>query len=120
MKAVGGAIKNAADAHPDWRIDRRFIYSASKRAAGTLTAEWPEVLAARLARRQERNPRRSVIRGPRRGDVSGLQRRSPLKTVWKMLAAEAGKAKQAGDVDRLAEIVGALRLIAEFQRREAE
>jgi hypothetical protein len=46
MRIIEGAIKNATDAHPDWQIDPRFAKSIAKRAAGTLTAQWPDVLAA--------------------------------------------------------------------------
>jgi hypothetical protein len=46
LKMIEGAVKNAMDAHPDWSIDRRFAKSIAKRSAGTLSAQWPEVLAA--------------------------------------------------------------------------
>src|SRR3990167_6188372 len=66
MRAVRGAVKNASDAHPNWKLDRRFVNSVAKRAAGTLTAEWHEVLAARLARRQERKAEHARTSAPRR------------------------------------------------------
>src|SRR5258708_36230971 len=46
MRAVEGAVLNVADAHGRPR-DRYIARSIAKRAAGTLTASWPEVLAAR-------------------------------------------------------------------------
>lgn len=46
FRIVEGAIENAIHAHPDWAIDPRFVHSISKRAVGTATAVWPELLAA--------------------------------------------------------------------------
>src|SRR5260370_35193289 len=46
LRVVEGAVLNAADAHGRPR-DRYIARSIAKRAAGTLTASWPEVLAAR-------------------------------------------------------------------------
>lgn len=46
FKAVHGAALNAADAHPDWNITPVMARSIAKRAAGTLAAGLPQVLAA--------------------------------------------------------------------------
>ena len=46
LRIVEGAVKNALDAHPDQMVRPNFARSVAKRAAGTLTAAWPEVLAA--------------------------------------------------------------------------
>ena len=46
MRAVSGAVKNVADAHPDWNLDPRAAESIAKRAAGTLVSQWDAVLAA--------------------------------------------------------------------------
>ena len=45
LRIVEGAVHNATDAH---KMDRNefMARSIAKRAAGTLTAQWPEVLAA--------------------------------------------------------------------------
>jgi hypothetical protein len=45
LRIVEGAVLNAADAHAKPR-DEQFARSIAKRAAGTLTAQWPDVLAA--------------------------------------------------------------------------
>ena len=47
LRIVEGAVKNAIDAHPGWNVPHNFARSVAKRAAGTLTAQWPDVLAAR-------------------------------------------------------------------------
>lgn len=118
MKAVRGAVKNTADAHPEWRIDRRFAGSVAKRAAGTLTAEWPEVLAARLARRQERVAAGAVRRRPRRVGVLPRPSSHPLKSLWRELSRKAGAAKRAGRAEVAAGLVEALRLVARAQQME--
>lgn len=46
FRAVAGAVRNAADGHPKWRISRVMAHSIAKRATGTLTAQMREVLAA--------------------------------------------------------------------------
>lgn len=46
LRIVEGAIKNAAHAHEEIKVSPRHRRSIAKRAAGTLTAQWPEVLAA--------------------------------------------------------------------------
>jgi len=46
FRIIEGAVKNATDAHPGWDIDPRFASSIAKRAVGTVTAVWPELLAA--------------------------------------------------------------------------
>lgn len=45
LRIVAGAVKNAADAH-GVALPKSFARSVAKRLAGTLTAQWPEVLAA--------------------------------------------------------------------------
>lgn len=49
LRIVEGACKNATDAHPMLEISPRHRRSIAKRAAGTLTANWPDVLAAKNA-----------------------------------------------------------------------
>ena len=46
VRIIAGACDNAAHAHPDWYIDPRLYRSIAKRAAGTLLAAMPDVLAA--------------------------------------------------------------------------
>lgn len=47
LRMIEGAVKNALDAHPDYATMPRdkLARSIAKRAAGTLTAAWPEMLA---------------------------------------------------------------------------
>ena len=42
---IGGAIDNALHAHPNFKMDMDLKESIIKRAVGTLTSQWPDVLA---------------------------------------------------------------------------
>ena len=57
LRIVEGAVKNASDAHPEVLISPRLKRSIAKRAAGTLTAQWPDVLAARASSERSRSLR---------------------------------------------------------------
>ena len=46
VRIIAGACENASHGHPDWYIDPRLARSIAKRAAGTLMAAMPDVLAA--------------------------------------------------------------------------
>lgn len=45
LRIVEGAVKNTFDAHPEVEDKSRFARSVAKRAVGTLTAQFGEVLA---------------------------------------------------------------------------
>jgi len=48
MRMVAGAVRTTAKVHPNWTLaDPRTARSIAKRAAGTLTSQWREVLAAK-------------------------------------------------------------------------
>ena len=46
LKIIEGAVKNAADAHPEFNYSPKLARSIAKRAVGTLSAQLAEVLAA--------------------------------------------------------------------------
>lgn len=47
LRIIEGAIKNAGDAHPEIKqLTPRMVRSIAKRAAGTLSSQWAEVLTA--------------------------------------------------------------------------
>lgn len=133
LRIVRGAVKNAADAHPRWRIDPRFGYSVAKRAAGTLMAQWPEVLA--LVRASDRGDVPSTLgsvaplsgqptdSGKRGGKLHGLSasarehrasenRRDALPRLRKQLTRLVGPAKWAEQNERAAALIDVLRLIS--------
>lgn len=45
LRIIEGAVLNAGHAHPEWKISPVMARSIAKRASGTLTAAWPDVLA---------------------------------------------------------------------------
>jgi hypothetical protein len=125
MRAVEGAVKNAVDHHPDWEIDPRFRRSIAKRAAGTLTAGWPDTLAAARAVRQtdgasefSRSPSpknvTSVHRGFGQGSRLSASRRDPLLALRQRLTAQIKPAKDAGQTERAEALIDVLRIIAEM------
>lgn len=123
MRAVSGAVKNAADAHPDWEIDRRFAGSIAKRAAGTLTAGWPDVLAARdvssgkggvLAVRETRPV--VLLRAPKAR--RGGRQLAPLNRLHDYLGYLAGKAGREGNAERCEALRDALRAVAKVRKGE--
>lgn len=106
LKIIEGAVKNVADAHGH-EYDPYLARSIAKRAAGTLTARWPDVLAIASSHASSDSadggtpahagrPRGSQLgKGPERGPPH-VARRSPLHKLWKRFALEVGKAKRAG------------------------
>lgn len=124
LRAIAGAVRNAAHAH---RMDmpKNFARSVAKRATGTLTAQWPDVLAATANRRQEGLRDRLISRGPRGSDLSrglsegdGLRllRLSPIRFVWKRYAAGMWKIKHKGTAEQYAAHVRVLKLLDDAQR----
>lgn len=122
LRIVEGAVKNAADAHPNIVLTKTFARSVAKRAAGTLTAGWPEVLATvassdLMDAQTPMHPSRGTeIRASvfRRGPSQPL-RRSPLRKLWGRLSYLAGQAARSGQTERYETIVEILRIVAEMQ-----
>lgn len=125
LRAVEGAVKNAAHAHAGALLPHNFARSVAKRAAGTLTAQWPEVLAAGFDRPSDRvgadiswtaRPRRAQdLQRDGRGS-SHLPRRSPLPMLWKALSAKIRPLREAGQHERADAFVDVLKMIAAIQR----
>src|ERR1700753_2223904 len=46
LRIIEGAVKSASDAHPGIKVKERHRRSIAKRAAGMVTAQWPELLSA--------------------------------------------------------------------------
>jgi hypothetical protein len=129
LRAVEGAVKNAADAHPEMKFDRRFARSVAKRAAGTLTAQWPDVLAAREVPSETPDPgavrtaRRSWPVSPgcnagRRGarlPTAG----APLRRLWAQIAVKMRDVKR--DTPELAPAyIDVLKMIDKLRRCRLE
>lgn len=118
LRIVEGAVKNAADGHGlTW--PHNFARSIAKRAAGTLTAQWPEVLAAKTpSDRDGGSP--PYTNHPRVPEISrhSVRRartfqgpRSPLDQLWKDISKQCGAAKRANDQPRLETLIDVLKMI---------
>lgn len=123
LRAIAGAVRNTASAHSVALTDR-FARGVAKRAVGTLTAQWPDVLAAADKRRQNgsrdtflsRQPRGSELaEGHSKGDRLRLLRRSPIRELWKSYAAGMWKVKR-GPPEVYAAHIRVLKLLDEAQR----
>lgn len=124
LRAIAGAVRNTAHAH-QLEMPKNFARSVAKRATGTLTAQWPDVLAATSQRRQEGQRERLVSRCPEcsqtlkghsKGDRLRLLRRSPIRSLWKRFAAGMWKVKHEGTPEQYAAHVQVLKLLDEAQR----
>ncbi len=123
LRAIAGAVRNTAHAK-GIALPHNFERGVAKRAVGTLTAQWPDVLAAKEDRRQTggrdsfktRQPRgHHVLNGVSEGDRHGLLRRSPIRALWKRFAAGMRQVKR-GPPEIYAAHVRILRLLDEAQR----
>lgn len=126
LRAVEGAVRNAGHAHPEYKIDRRFARSAAKRAAGTLTAQWPEVLAAKpgsngqpsdkpgrkeLSDFGRHRPAHLVMRSGQ-GAVALVYGRAQLRKLHDEVSSHIRAAKRADNKERVAALVEVCRMIA--------
>lgn len=125
LRAIEGAVKNAHDAHPKWTLDHPLIRrSIAKRAAGILTAQWPEVLTANAIAspsdrgEASRTPFPTHVKPVRIHAKGGrlVSKRSPLRKLWKQLSWRAGEAKRAGQTERAETLIEILRIVAAMQK----
>lgn len=131
FRAVEGAVRNTAHGHPRWHLTKTMATSIAKRATGTLTAEWPDVLAARLEKPSDSvngdgtpaphwPPRRYATMTARKGgDIS--RRHPPLHLLWKKLSIKIGEAKReaeyTGNTERVEGLIEAIRLLDQTIKR---
>ena len=145
LRIIEGAVYNTYDAKGKQR-DTWLARSIAKRAAGTLSAQWPEVLSAnsRLTEGRRYNPvgcracerrahlaalkaRReyaSVVSGDAakfsgslaRRESSQLLRRLPLLELWERLKREMWNVTRSGDQAKIDAYVHVLRMIDKLHR----
>lgn len=119
-RAVEGAVRNTADGHPNWPLTEEMARSIAKRATGTLTAAWPDVLAAHRLPSDAGGPGNVAQWPPRRfarkrsvGERRyGFSRRSPLRQLWNEVSSMVGPAKRAGQTERAEALIDVLRAIS--------
>jgi hypothetical protein len=145
LRIIEGAVLNASDAHRLAR-DEQMARSIAKRATGTLTAQWPEVLAANtrppksgqatgskcLACERQRHSLTHRVRRERAKLVNGaaaeklttaalgrpsqFNRRLPLLELWQRVKRELWHIKQSGDQAKFNAYVDLLRMIDGLHR----
>ena len=127
-RAIYGAVHNALDGHPSWRVPQDFARSVAKRASGTLAAHiGPSALASSarsdkgLGRCHDAPARGAgarfrgrllshALRASSPGASSALQRRL-LTICHQLLSTYVSEAKRTGDLDRAARLIAGLRTI---------
>lgn len=112
-RAVRGAVRNAASAHPHWDIRPSMAGSIAKRATGTILALYrrPEGLAAPAP--SERVAHLRLGRRERVASVAPGRRHSLLNEIHRTFGAMAGEARRAGNFERERAFVEVLRWAAE-------
>lgn len=127
LRIVAGAVINARDAHPNAAVDRKFARSVAKRAIGTLSSQFEDVLAAsnRRPSSAEREitgnalrRRSNLFKICKRGPAKGFYRWPPLARAVKSIAWEVSLAKRAGNAPRAEAMIDCLRIIAKMVARE--
>jgi hypothetical protein len=125
LRIVEGAVKNAADAHPELKISPHYRRSIAKRAAGTLTAQWPDVLAAKrslsesgdartpMQPRRRQQPAKDTMTAGR--GAFRFFKRSPLGRVESTLRFRMKGIKANEHPEYARATIDALRLISEIR-----
>lgn len=127
LRMVEGAVRNAGHHHPHWGLDDRIARSIAKRAAGTLTAQWLEVLAASGPSDKANGdslapPRPRGVKdrdGLAKGERLRFGRRSPLHSATVAVGLMVRQARKAGETERVAALVDVLRLLAKITYGDA-
>ena len=122
LAIVSGAVLNAAHAHPGHAVDKRFARSVSKRAVGTISASWPELLAASSpsgAERSVSHPLRNgsdhcKARGGRHSRSAGPRFAPIIREISKLIRP----AKLAGQTERAEALIDVMRIIGAIVKRE--
>lgn len=129
LRIIEGAVRNAAHAHPECNLLPTFARSVAKRATGTLTAQWPDVLA--LPREASDSANAKLHGGARapdgdigfhrlsgRGGSHRISGRPSFRRLHLALGRLAGDARRAGNMDRYAGLVDALRMVGAVLKGE--
>lgn len=136
LNIIEGAIKNVAD-KSGREFDLRYARSVAKRACGTLTAQWPEVLATVVpppgweskAQLSDAMIPTTICQGTPRSEPSHPAKRakagrsqftrpSPLRLLERDIARQMRDIKNSGNVERAAAFIDILRLISALRNKE--
>jgi hypothetical protein len=121
LRVIEGAVMNAAHAHREFKVTRTFAKSVAKRATGTLTAQWPEVLAAttpsgKAVREYCKDTRRRRKAQPAkpngRGAVAAPTSRALLRKLHARVSKMISEPKRAGNTERMNGLIDVCRLLS--------
>jgi hypothetical protein len=144
LKIIEGSVLNTHDAH-NMKRDMKLARSIAKRAAGTISAQWPELLAvnSRLSekgtissykcracerreylKRKESCRERTIVSlgdvtlldGKAQRGSSHLVRRSPLLILWHRLKMNLWHLKKEGNLSKAEAYIDLLRMIDKLHR----
>lgn len=125
FRIVEGSVRNTLHAHPDYQLPESAARSIAKRAAGTLTASWPEVLATPQSSERSEG-KASVPSGPdsvgpaaqriRRGPSNCLRRPPLFAKLYRELSWRTGEARYKGHSERAETLIEILRLIDRMEQ----
>ena len=122
LAIVSGAVLNAAHAHPGHAVDKRFARSVSKRAVGTISASWPELLAAPVPSGAERSVCHPLRNGSDHLKARGGRHSRPAGPRFAPVVREVAKlirpAKLAGRTERAEALIEVMRIIDALAKRE--
>lgn len=122
LAIVSGAVLNAASAHPDRAVDGIFARSVAKRAVGTLSAQWPEVLAAKPSGsggpQSTKDRRKPTQVGLWAGGATG-RNRSPISILVHRMGRMVGQMRGRGDPEASEAIIAAIKCLAPILRRDS-
>jgi hypothetical protein len=130
LRAVEGAVHNAAHAHPEFLITDKFARSIAKRAAGTISAQMPGSLAGvtnrsgsatRSSKQPVQRTASHLLKAPsgsthsasraKGGVTSVVKRHSLIPELVKQLSIKTGEARRAKRFERVDSLVEVLILI---------
>lgn len=119
LRIIAGAVKNVADAHGE-EFNPRRARSIAKRATGTLSSQWPEVLAASapsgrsIRTASESNGRLAgaqAAKHARKGDV--LRAKAfPTRLFIRDISRQLRDLKASGQTERAQAFIDVLRLVS--------
>ena len=131
-RAIAGAVRNAAHAH-GVSLPFGFDESVAKRATGTLTSQWEEVLASRRLARRTGSHEDGVVTGKPKSSgqvehpshpTSQRDRRSSnggpsLRRLWKEITITMAKAKRLATPEEYLHRIWLLRIISRIERGQS-
>ena len=127
LRIVSGAVLDAANAHPHKVPDKSFARSVAKRAVGTISSQWAELLAAETKvdplsgkRPVSLSPGRNH-RSPATSDGGGrpqFVKADPFAKLCHRLGKMITPLRLSGDTEAVDAIREAIKAIAPLVRRE--